>query len=489
MRAPETSIDDRLHLERSWPEPDESADGAAIALDATTGFVGDRLTVRCRGLDPGRSAEVRWHTVDGGWELRNHHDVVGPRFEETVEPIATVTPDRDGTATVEVTVPEDYGGEHAVELARGDRTLDVATVTVEPHFELATESAPLGDAVTLRAHGLGADPVRAVYQVTWDNGTVGYLSAIGNDGTATAPIRAVGPVGEHTLSIWRSVRGEPFLQTETQPHASPGGDGLGSVSGDRQRSFTVEVTTPERRPETAWMDPLPEESPVADHADVLDEETDATLSVDPVYGQAGTEVTLTGEGFPARETVELIWYRHEGHFAQGIPISPEPKPDVLPTLETDAEGAFAIDFEVPDDKGATTPIAAAIDGTNVATTAFMIQPSIAGISPEQGPVGTEIEIELSGLGWPIPEMSPYLTYDNRMVGYVCSEDDHRDHGITRTKLQASGRPGLHFIDVYPNVFETETEVPDIELMPHLSAQDAHPGRATPGIHFTFEVTE
>lgn len=488
MQVDNTADDDRLELSRS--HPDIEHEKATVSLEPELGYVGEELTIECSAAPPNQRIEIHWHTFEGEWEMLNHHQVVGPAFSETVEFFDSFTTDEDGRGSTTRTVPEAYGGKHTIELVANGETLAATTFSIRPHFELAQSTANLGETFELQCYGLEPDPVRSVYQVTWDNSMVGYVTGVGNNGSATASIRAVGPVGKHTMTVWRGYRGVPFLQTETQPFATPGGDGAASVTGDdRQRSWTVEVVPPEERPEATWMDPLSPEEPVAEHADVDEETTDAELVVDPVYGQAGTTATIAGRNFPPHETVSLIWHRHEGHFAQGIPITAEPKPDVLPAVETDSDGSFSVDFEVPHDKGATSPIAAAVGGTTIAKTAFMLQPSIVEMSPKSGPVGTEIDCKISGIGWPIPEMSPYITYDNVLVGYICSEDDHREHGLTHFKLPASGEPGLHFIDVHPSVFETQDDIPNIEISPHLSADDAHPGRSMPGIHFAFEVTD
>ncbi|MFB6200791.1 MAG: hypothetical protein ABEI98_02155, partial [Halorhabdus sp.] len=298
-----------------------------------------------------------------------------------------------------------------------------------------------------------------------------------------------GPPGAHTLRIWRNYRGVPFLLTETQPESAMYSDGKGPVADGSGGDWTVEVTEPETRPPTTWIDPVPEVDPIPEHYPQLDEDTDAELDITPHCGQPGTTATITGRNFPANEHVNLVWHRHQGHFAQGIPITPEPKPDVLPVVTTDADGSFRTDVTITEDKGSTRPITAEVDGRSVAVTGFVMQPDIVKMDPEQGPVGTEIEIEIAGVGWQLYNMTPSITYDNKMVGYVCGEDDARDHGITRTVLPAAGEPGLHFIDVYPSIFEVEQDQPNFEIKPHLSYHDNHPGRSGPALHFTFEVTE
>lgn len=451
--------------------------------------VGGELVLEGRNVPVDDDVEIFWHTYSGGWELKDHHEVIGPQFEPDVERVGRFSTSTNGTFQKRVTIPADYGGTHVYEMRYDGDPIDTASVTVVPSFELEETSVPLGGEFTIEGYGLGPDPVTSNFQVTWDNGMAGYVTGVKNDGTMTAEIRAVGPIGPHSVSIWRNYRGVPYLGTETQSGSTPMDDGDGPVADGSQRSWTVEVTEPESRPPTMWMDSLPDQTPIDAHMPGIDRKTEAELEITPSSGTAGTKATITGGNFPPNEHVDLIWYRHEGHFAQGIPVAPEAKPDVLPTVTTDSDGRFEVSFEIPHDKGATRPITAEIGGQSVAMTAFMIQPSIVDMSPTSGPVGTEIEIEISGLGWPIYEMAPYFTYDNTMLGYICSEDDHREHGISRPVIQATGEPGLHFIDVYPSIFETVQTTVNYDISPNLSYRDNHPGRQLPGIHFTFEITE
>ena len=490
MSGHQTEVPDPLTVDTDHLRSDiETVTQGDLTVSERQAHVGEELLLEGRNVPADDEVEIFWHTYSGGWELKDHHEVIGPRFEPDIERIGRFSTTSDGAVRQRVTVPEDYGGRHVYEMRYNGDPLDTATVTVVPSFELEEPSVPLGGECTIRGYGLGPDPVTSNYQVTWDNGMAGYVTGVENDGTMTATIRAVGPIGPHSVSIWRNTRGVPYLQTETQSGMTPMDDGYGPVAGGSQRSWTVEVTKPESRPPTMWMDPLPDQTPVADHMPAIDRETEAQLEITPRSGTAGTSATITGENFPPDEHVDLIWYRHEGHFAQGIPVAPEPKPEVLPTVTADSDGRFEVSFEIPDDKGATRPITAEIGRESVAMTAFMIQPSIVDMSPKRGPVGTDIEIEISGLGWPIYEMAPYFTYDNTMMGYICSEDDHREHGISRPIIQATGEPGLHFIDVYPSIFETVQTVANYDISPNLSYRNNHPGRRLPGIHFTFEVTE
>ena len=466
-------------LEEVFEHHSERQSGRLEVSDGET-YVGDTVTIRGADLPERESLDLVWHSSEGQWAVLEANEVIGPQYSPRTETIGTVTTDESGTFEETWTVFEDYGGSHLLEAQTSDgETVAEAKLEIRPWFDLYRTEAPLGEAFTVIGYGLGPNFVTNNYQVTWDNSVVGFMTGVQNRGTATARVRAVGPPGEHVLRVWRNYYGVPYLQNDTQ---SP----FGSVAGDRQSTWTVTVTEPETEPEPAWVDPLMDERPLPVHYPDLDEDTDAELEVTPECGQVGTEAVVTGRNFPANTEVDLVWYRHEGEHALGEPVTAEPKPDVLPTVTADADGRFQIPVTIPECVGATRPITANVDGKSVAVTGFMVQPTVMDISPTKGPVGTEIEIELSGIGWTEYETAPFFVYDNAYLGYVCGQDIP----TKRTVIEAAGEPGYHFIDVYPSFFpEVDADELDFSRKPHLSYIDNHPVRALPALHFAFEVTE
>ncbi len=462
---------------------------ATLVVSDDSGYVGDTIEFHGRNLAPNEQFNLQWHTVEGEWGILEAHEIVGPQFRPRTETIATVETDTDGSFDEEWTIPQDYGSVHTITVTNqaGDTVAD-AEFEISPWFELDRKSAPVGEFFTVTGYGIGPGVMVNNYQIAWDNTTVGFMTGVQNRGTATAEIRAVGPPGQSIIQVWRGYRGMPFLQNNTQ---SP----YGEVADGRQTAWTVEVTPPESDPQTAWIDAMPEESPLELHYPEIDEDTAASLSISPEYGQAGDSAIITGRDFPSHTEVDLVWYHHSGHEPRGpdkppLPtITAEPWPDELPTVETDAEGSFQTEVTIPVDIGSTRPITARVNGREVAVTGFMMQPSIETYAPRSGPVGTDIEIELSGVGWTQYEMSPLFTYDNGPLGYACGLSDKEEGTTIRTILQASGQPGWHFIDAYPTLFRMKQDEPEFELRPHLSYLDNHPIRPVPAFHFAFEVTE
>jgi len=481
--SPIASIRERIRRRRG------DDDSPALVLSEDAGYVGDALTFHGRGLEPNGVYEIVWHSQEGDWAVVGASEVVGPQYQPRRERVATVTADESGEFDEEWEIPEDFGGSHRVELRDADGGADAdgetvadATYEITPWFELERTEAPLGESFTVRGYGIGPDVVTSNYQVTWDNSPVGLLTGVMRRGTATAEIRAVGPPGDHVLQVWRNAEGIPYLQNNTQ---SP----YGPVAGGRQSAWTVEVTEPDGDPRTAWVDPLLDESPIAAHYPDIDGDSDATIELSPTSGQPGTTAFVTGENFPPDTEVNLRWYRHEGFRGEGVTVTPEPDPDVLPSATTDEKGRFQTEVAIPRDQGSTRPITAAVDGREVAVAGFVMQPAIETFVPTRGPVGTTIEIELTGIGWTDYENQLFFVYDNKPVGYAVGTTGADEPGTVRVELKATGEPGWHFVDVYPSLLDMREDTPTFDSAPHLSYVDNHPMRPVPAVHFAFEVTE
>lgn len=447
------------------------------------GYVGEAITFNGRDLPASEEFEIEWQSQQGSWGVLEANEVVGPKYRPRVDTILTVETDESGAFDEEWHVQQDYGGRHAIILKTPHgQTVDRAGFEITPWFDIDRTEAPLGESFSVTGYGIGPHDINSNYQIAWDNGFVGFMTGVLNRGTATAEIRAVGSPGTHVIDVWRNDRGVPYLQNNTQ---SP----FGSVGGDRQSRWTVEVTEPETDPDPVWVDQLFEESPMSVHYPDIAAEGDEELVIEPSSGQPGTTAFITGRNFPATEEVDLIWYRHEGHRVEDIPITPEPHAEVLPSVTTDEDGTFQVEFEIPPEQGSTRPITAAVDGKEVAITGFMIQPDIHSFEPKRGPVGTSIEIDLTGIGWTTYENSLFFVYDNKPLGYICGTDADDEEGIAKAEIPATGEPGWHFIDIYPSLFEMEEESPEFDIRPHLSYRDNHPMRPLPALHLAFKITE
>jgi hypothetical protein len=175
------------------------------------------------------------------------------------------------------------------------------------------------------------------------------------------------------------------------------------------------------------------------------------LKVEPVKGFGGEPFTVRGEGLPPDSELEFVWVTWEGSYELNIlpetiefhePVFTEIRV-TLGQATTDAEGRLEVDLEAPADYGGAHDIFAVLDGQDVAKGGFQIQRNVT-ITPAEGPVGTPITIEVTGLGWKALERAMAVRYSNQYIGYVTGVTTR---GSSTVQIRAAGPPGVHPIEL------------------------------------------
>ena len=210
----------------------------------------------------------------------------------------------------------------------------------------------------------------------------------------------------------------------------------------------------------------------------------ARLWTNPASGTIGTQVNLQGDGLPPEHNIELFWSRVKGNRVSGQRWVEDFRS--LATVSADSEGNIEHTFIAPDDLGGPHTIEARIDGEKKASTSFTITPSALPIEPTSGPAGTNIAIHLKGVGWTETANIYTFVYDNAYLGYACGFNSQGDITIN---LPATGRPGWHFIDLYPAIYKgKDMKWTNDFRIPQLTYAEDHPGERLPAFHFAFLVT-
>src|SRR5260370_24888247 len=79
------------------------------------------------------------------------------------------------------------------------------------------------------------------------------------------------------------------------------------------------------------------------------------LRVTPAHGPVGTPITVTGEGLPARQDLDLVWATVKGSWkvstAEYFGREYSPAAYRIATVKSDAAGRVATTFVAPDDFG------------------------------------------------------------------------------------------------------------------------------------------
>ncbi|NOU97412.1 hypothetical protein GC093_29900 [Paenibacillus sp. LMG 31456] len=442
-----------------------------ITLSTAKGVVGTQVHFTITGLEPDTQTDLDWKTVEGKYDLKGLYEFIGASFKDKVIPLRTGKSDANGELEGDFTIPSGFGGNHTIYVKQANKLMTQANIHVNPTFNMSPSSGPIGTEITITADGIGYDDLERNWQLTYDNKLTGLLTAITTDGKAVAKIRAAGPVGKHTLTIWHGYLGIPYINHEQAP-----------TSYLPVPSFSFDVTN-EKADMNQRVEPIPS---AADGGVVMPElknELGVSVSLDKDAGVVGDTVTMKASGLPKNQKINLIWNTMRGSRITQAGFGEEKS--TLLTVKTDDQGSFIESFPVPDDLGGIPHrIDLEANGKIYGQTYLSIIPSIVKVSPSSGPAGTPIQIEIKGVGWTEYDNTYNITYDNGYVGYVCG---FNSAGTVIVNLIASGEPGYHIIDFYPGIYRGRQQKPDIYLAPQLTYENDHPGSAIPAIRLGFEV--
>jgi hypothetical protein len=171
------------------------------------------------------------------------------------------------------------------------------------------------------------------------------------------------------------------------------------------------------------------------------------MTVAPEHGPIGTPVTVTAEGLPAEGEFELVWTTVKGSWkvanAEYHGREYETVAYRIATVKTDAAGRASATFAAPEDFGFLHDIVLQREGRLLIQTAFNLDMTVK-LSPQSGPPGTPITIEVKGIGWRNLQNSYVLLYDNNFTGWMSAVTTG---GSATYTIPATGKPGLHVIEL------------------------------------------
>ncbi|TVY09211.1 hypothetical protein [Paenibacillus cremeus] len=205
----------------------------------------------------------------------------------------------------------------------------------------------------------------------------------------------------------------------------------------------------------------------------------ATLTLLQEKGFIRSLVGFEAAGLDPNEDVELVWMTVTGSYKlKGIYsfIGAEYKEQEVSLLKgtPNEDGTWKGSFKVPEGFGGDHTVYVRQNGRNLSQNNYFVSPSFK-MSPQSGPVGTEITIEAEGIGWTTMESNWQLTYDNKMTGLISAVSTN---GKATAKLRAAGSPGIHSLTAWHGYIG----------MPYINHQQA-PTSYLPVPTFSFKVTE
>ena len=267
-----------------------AAASQTLSLTYKSPTVGADVVAKATGLPAGKTVDLTWATVTGGWVVEDYYRFRGKKYEDATISLGTFTVDSAGALDARFTIPEDYGGVHEVLALIDGKPVAQNGIEVTQSFELTPASGPVGTPIELRVKGLGWRTMESTWVVNWDNNLVGFVSAAGTKGSAVARFRAAGPSGEHVVRILTGYQGQGYLNYEQSP-----------VAHLPRPQFTFR-TMPGRPPSlTAFAEPYQRQPVPRTEVHVKD----ATLTLDRTQGPVGSPVMLRGDGFPANTSLQL----------------------------------------------------------------------------------------------------------------------------------------------------------------------------------------
>jgi hypothetical protein len=179
-----------------------------LSLSPTQGPVGTRAVLRGEGF-PGLT------TLDLVWETYVGSRVSGNGFSPQQKPIAKVKVGRSGVIEFPLTIPEDLGGVHALELRDGKKAVARVYFAIETSIvNMVPSSGPAGTPVTIHLKGVGWTEYDNLYAATYDNAYMGYVCGFNSQGDVVFTFKAAGEPGTHLIDLFPGIyQGPP---TENQ---------------------------------------------------------------------------------------------------------------------------------------------------------------------------------------------------------------------------------------------------------------------------------
>jgi hypothetical protein len=329
---------------------------------------------------------------------------------------------------------------------------------------ISPTSGPVGTPITIEVRGIGWQSYQNSFQLAYDNAYTGWVSAITTEGYAKFVIPATGSPGTHYITLGHSEFGAPYMNPQQQP-----------VVASRpfpHIPFTV----------TGGAAVAPAPAAEQGFATIAAKPVDKGIWTSPGGATVGTPATLNAKGLATNSDVEIVWSTMVGNRSvTGF----QERTKTLGKTRTDATGAFAWSFNVPDDLGGNHVMSAKIGDAVVAKTNLYILANAFPLSVDRGPSGTKTSVHLKGVGWTETEQIYHLVYDNAFAGYACAFQSAGDIEIF---LTVSGDPGWHYIDMYPGIYQGSETRPANYKMPQLTALADHPGERLPVFRWAFLIT-
>lgn len=190
------------YVEPYVPQPLPEADAslkARASLAPSQGPVQTHATLSANGLPPNAAVRIVWETQAGS-------RVTESGFGAKEDDMATATVDANGALEMPLTIPDDLGGLHALQIRAGNETIAVAHFTIETSIvSISPTSGPPGTPITVHLKGVGWTDYDNIYVATYDNAYMGYACGFNSQGDVTLTFAAAGMPGVHLVDFYPGI--------------------------------------------------------------------------------------------------------------------------------------------------------------------------------------------------------------------------------------------------------------------------------------------
>jgi len=442
--------------------PQVRADASpSLAVTPAHGPVATRVQIIATGLPPGAQVTFVWQTENGTYRTKVDPAMItfqAYAYEPGEGELGRAVANSQGRVVVSFSAPEDIGGPHQISAVVGGRPVAQGRFQIDFSAAMTPLRGPVGTPIEITFHGLGPAPWNTE-SLSYDNHYTGFISAITTHGGGHFSIRAAGAPGPHDIELNTAANATPMLNAQQGP-------GLNTRHLNFKRVWTFAVTSDTALPPTRLEWPAP--GRVAKRAPAASGAT--SLALTPASGPVLSRVELHAKGLTPRAQAQVMWQTMgPGNRLTGMsPLQTQP----LFAAAAAPDGTFSGAFTVPDDLGGRHMIQVVQDARVVASALFVTTPSFVAVTPTRVKEGEQFSVEIKGVGWTEIDNAVAVTYDNAYMGYACGFNSRGDVTIY---FRATGRPGVHLIDLYPMMFQGGGEPPWTYQVPQLTTMEDGPG--------------
>jgi len=244
----EPSVTQRTTLSAVGLDP---ATAGVAKLSVESGQILTKTTISATGIPSTGTHQIVWASVVG-----NRVNCTGTCWAYSSVPLASVDI-TDGTISKEITVPDNLGGWHVIQIKKGDvieaQAPFYVKASIMPFYDSAgkvigmglakadssveafsrggagvpTTKFKAGEEITISIKGVGWTQLDNTMAVTYDNSYVGYGCGFNSNGYMVIHIRATGAPGTHIIDL------HPLLYTQQPSFANTAYGMVPVLSSDR----------------------------------------------------------------------------------------------------------------------------------------------------------------------------------------------------------------------------------------------------------------